>query len=265
MPPVASSLRADPTSDARKAPVAGKACAYLPSFAFPSAPVEGARRRRSGLRPVTVLLGVLASLGAVAPAAAHPHVFANATVEIVAGPDGRLVSLHNGWWMDELFSSSVLVDFDKNGDGALDKDELAAIGKQVGSSIAEWSYYTFVTQNGAKVALTAPPTLGVTYDAQKGQLRFSFEMKPAQPLTLKGSTTTVTNFDDTYFVAFDFTGGDKAFSVKNLPKACTTTTAAPTPDQAAKSWMDSHRLQQGIAPRPRATGRIRQRRRRRCP
>jgi ABC-type uncharacterized transport system substrate-binding protein len=192
------------------------------------------------MRSVAVVLGALtASLGAIAPAAAHPHVFANATVEIVAGPDGRLISLHNSWWMDELFSSSVLVDFDKNGNGALDKDELAAIGKQVGSSIAEWSYYTFVTRNGVKVALTAPATLNVTYDAKRGQLRFSFEMQPAQPLALKGATTTVTNFDDTYFVAFDFTGGAKAFSAKGLPKACTTTTAAPTPDQAAKSWMDT--------------------------
>ena len=192
------------------------------------------------MRSVAVVLGALtASLGAIAPAAAHPHVFANATVEIVADPDGRLISLHNSWWMDELFSSSVLVDFDKNGNGALDKDELAAIGKQVGSSIAEWSYYTFVTRNGVKVALTAPPTLDVTYDARKGKLRFSFDMKPAQPLALKGATTTVTNFDDTYFVAFDFTGGAKAFSAKGLPKACTTTTAAPTPDEAAKSWMNT--------------------------
>ncbi|RYD29433.1 MAG: DUF1007 family protein, partial [Sphingomonadales bacterium] len=151
-------------------------------------------------------------------AAAHPHVFANSTVQIVVGADGRMVSLHNSWWMDELFSSSVVVDFDKNGNGTLDPDELKAIGKQVGSSIAEWSYYTFVTQNGAKVPLTAPPTLDVIFDAKRGQLRFSFSMAPAAPLELKGKTTTVSNFDDTYFVAFDFTGGDKAFSVKGLPK-----------------------------------------------
>ena len=77
------------------------------------------------------------------------------------------------------------------------------------------------------------------FDAKKGQLRFAFDMKPAQPLELKGKTTTVTNFDDTYFVAFDFTGGDKAFSAKGLPVGCQTTTAAPTPDEAAKSWMDT--------------------------
>ena len=194
----------------------------------------------SSLRFVALpLVAVAAGLSAAAPAAAHPHVFANSTVQIVVGKDGRMVSLHNSWWMDELFSSSVVVDFDKNGNGTLDKDELAAIGKQVGSSIAEWSYYTFVTQNGAKVALTAPPTLDVIFDAKKGQLRFAFDMKPAQPLELKGKTTTVTNFDDTYFVAFDFTGGDKAFSVKGLPKGCKTSTAAPTPDEAAKSWMDT--------------------------
>lgn len=192
--------------------------------------------RRSPMLPLAALALSLAAAGA---AAAHPHVFAEATVHLDVGPDGRLASVHNSWWMDELFSSSVVVDFDHNGNGVLDPDELAAIGKQVGSSIAEWSYYTFVTQNGQTVPLTPPPTLGVTFDKAKGRLRFAFDLKPAQPLELKGRTTTVTNFDDTYFVAFDFKGGDKAFSVKGLPKACRTTTAAPTPDEAAKSWMDT--------------------------
>ena len=177
-------------------------------------------------------------LSANAPALAHPHVFASATMTVSASKDGHLLALHNSWWMDELFSSSVVVDFDKNANGTLDQDELQAIGKQIGSSIKEWSYYTFVRQGAVAIAMTAPPALDVIYDAKRGQLKLSFDMKPEQPLLLKDANTTFSNFDNTYFVAFDFakTG---AFVAKGLPKTCKTGESAPSPDEAAKSWMAS--------------------------
>ncbi|BDA84822.1 ABC transporter substrate-binding protein [Aureimonas sp. SA4125] len=175
-------------------------------------------------------------LGSPLPAHAHPHVFVSATMTVSATPEGDLLAVHNSWWMDELFSSSVVVDFDENANGRLDPEELSAVGKQVGTSIKEWSYYTFVRQGAGDVALAAPAALDVVFDAKRGQLQFSFQMKPEKPLRLKGQTTTFSNFDDTYFVAFDFaeTG---AFVTKDLPSGCKSGESAPSPDEAAKSWM----------------------------
>ncbi|GGD38605.1 DUF1007 family protein [Aureimonas glaciei] len=191
---------------------------------------------RSHPGSVKALLAIGLLLGAAAPAAAHPHVFASATMTVSATPDGHLLALHNSWWMDELFSSSVVVDFDENANGTLDPDELAAVGKQVGSSIKEWSYYTFVRQGAGDIAMTAPPALDVAYDAKRGQLKFSFALTPEKPVLLTGQSTTFSNFDNTYFVAFDFaeTG---AFLTKGLPGDCKTGESVPTPDEAAKSWM----------------------------
>ena len=183
-------------------------------------------------------LPALAALAVLAAgrAEAHPHVFVTATVEITAGRDHHLESVRNIWWMDELFSSSVVVDFDKNGDGALDAKELAAIGEQVRSSIAEWSFYTFVKVDGQAVAMQKPPKLNVSYDKGRGQLLFDFTMKPATALDLRTAPVTVSNFDDSYFVAFDASAPD-AFVTKHLPKGCRTGAATPTQDEAAKSWM----------------------------
>ncbi|MEC9463046.1 MAG: DUF1007 family protein, partial [Pseudomonadota bacterium] len=50
------------------------------------------------------------------PALSHPHIFAEARVEIVAADDGTLKELRNVWRFDDIFSSSVLMDFDKNTD-----------------------------------------------------------------------------------------------------------------------------------------------------
>ncbi len=64
-----------------------------------------------------------------APAFAHPHIFIDAKFEVVAAPDGSISELRNVWRFDEVFSSSVLLDFDKTGNLTLDASELKAVGK----------------------------------------------------------------------------------------------------------------------------------------
>ncbi len=47
-------------------------------------------------------------------AAGHPHLVFDAKFEAVADPAGNLVEVRDLWHFDEVFSSSVLLDFDKN-------------------------------------------------------------------------------------------------------------------------------------------------------
>lgn len=187
------------------------------------------------------VLAVLASSIALLPpvkASAHPHVFVDPKLQITATADGHLQSLENIWWMDELFSSGVVVDFDKNGNGTLEKEELEAIGKQVASSIVEWSFYTFVKKGGVAVEMLPPDRLDVSFDPKRSRLLFEFAMKPKAPLDLKSSDVVFSNFDETYFVAFDFRG-PQDFVVRNMPKGCRPDIDAASPDEAAKSWMDT--------------------------
>jgi ABC-type uncharacterized transport system substrate-binding protein len=115
-------------------------------------------------------LPVLALLALVPVAAeAHPHVFADARLEIVAGDDGHVAELHNIWRFDEVFSSSVLMDFDKNTNLTLDPDELAEIGKTVLTSLEEFGYYTTLTDNGKSVKVSKPDMINVDY--RDGQLK----------------------------------------------------------------------------------------------
>lgn len=77
----------------------------------------------------------IAGLLALAPVAAmaHPHIFVEARLEVVAAPDGTIQELRNIWRFDEVFSSSVVMDFDKNTDLKLEPNELAEVGKTVRS------------------------------------------------------------------------------------------------------------------------------------
>ncbi len=169
-------------------------------------------------------------------ASAHPHVFAESHMEIVGNADGTLKAVRNVWRMDELFSSSVVFDFDKNANGQLDEDELAEVGKVVKESIAEWDFYTFV-KVGTRDVTMAPPD-EIRMNVENGQLIMFFEMAAGEPVDLKKDALTVFNWDETFYVAFDYPD-DTAFQLVDLPANCGKKLVVPDEDEAASAWMDS--------------------------
>src|ERR1700754_3796458 len=104
---------------------------------------------------------ILAGALCLAPAAAfaHPHIFIEARLEVVAGPGGNVQELHNIWRFDGVFSSSVLMDFDKNTNLKLDPDELKEVGETVRTSLADFDYYTTLTDNGKPVKVAKPDVI----------------------------------------------------------------------------------------------------------
>ena len=63
------------------------------------------------------------------PASVHPHVFAEARLDVVVNPDQTVKSLRHLWRFDDLFSSTVLVEFDTNSDLKLDDAELQEVSQ----------------------------------------------------------------------------------------------------------------------------------------
>lgn len=180
-------------------------------------------------------LGLAGSLGA-APAFAHPHVFVESNVEIVGNDAGEFTALRNVWRMDELFSSSVVVDFDGNANGVLDPEELDAVGETIRASIAEWGYYTFAELGTRDVKFTDPDKVHALFE--NGQLILFFEMPVAETIDLRTQPIKVSNFDESFFVAFDFKDVD-AFKLIGLPGGCSKALNVPDEDDAAQKWMDS--------------------------
>jgi ABC-type uncharacterized transport system substrate-binding protein len=171
----------------------------------------------------------LVALFAFAPviADAHPHVFADARLEIVAGDDGNVTELHNIWRFDEVFSSSVLMDFDKNTNLKLDPDELAEVGKTVLASLEEFSYYTTLTDNGKPVKVSKPDMIHVDY--KDGQLLMFFAIKPMTPMPLKGKLTFGI-YDPTLYASIDFPS-DKDVVLMGKFDACKSAIVRPDPDE----------------------------------
>jgi ABC-type uncharacterized transport system substrate-binding protein len=159
---------------------------------------------------------------------AHPHVFAEARLDVVVSGDDTVKSLRHLWRFDDLFSSTVLVEFDQNGDLKLDDSELQEVSNTVFESLAEYGYFQLVTVNGKDVAMNPPARLIANYDHD--QLIILFESEPKDPLKLKGKVDFGV-YDPTFYTAIDFTE-DENMAVDDLPATCTRSVIRPDPDEA---------------------------------
>lgn len=186
------------------------------------------------MRPLSLLLAGIA-LAAPAAAAAHPHIFAEARLEVVAGADGTVSELRNVWRFDEMFSASVVMDFDANGNATLDPEELAEVGQTVLESLEEYSYYTTLTEDGRTVKVAKPEAINV--DFKDGQLLMFFTLKPGEAMPLKGRLSFGV-YDPTMYAAMDFASDDDLATVGEKFTACTRKVVRPDPDEVLAQNQD---------------------------
>ena len=174
------------------------------------------------------ILALLAGFLRPAAASAHPHVFAEARLEIETSADGHVIELRNVWRFDEVFSSSVILDFDENSDLVLDPAELANISEMVTQSLAEFDYYVSITANGKDIGISLPQNINVDY--QDGQLLMFFAVVPDQQLVLDGKIA-VGVFDPTMYAAIDFINDEDMMVTGGSATRCANTVVRPDPDE----------------------------------
>ncbi len=179
------------------------------------------------IRMTRFLLAGLSLAAITAPALAHPHVFAEARLE-VAIKGTAVQALRHVWRFDDLFSSTVIFEFDQNRDLKLDQGELELVGSVIHESLAEFDYFQFVTANGRNVAMDPPERIVAMLEDQ--QLLISFESTPAEPLPLAGNLHFGV-YDPTFYTAIDFFD-DASLVVAALPTSCERQVVRPDPDEA---------------------------------
>lgn len=177
-------------------------------------------------------LRALAGLALFAPTAAlsHPHVFAEARLELAVSPDGTVEKLAHVWRFDDFFSSNVLMEFDKSGDLILDQNELNNLAQVINSSIAEFKYFQSVLADGEEVKMAPPDDL--LADFIDNHLLIIFSSKPENPLKIEpGHKISFGVYDPTFFTAIDYVTDDDLV-VSGVPNGCTAKVVRPDPDEA---------------------------------
>ncbi|HEV7417677.1 MAG TPA: DUF1007 family protein, partial [Tianweitania sediminis] len=169
-----------------------------------------------------------ALLASTMPAWVHPHVFAEARLDVVIDSNSKVTALRHLWRFDDLFSSTVLVEFDANKDLKLDEAELEEVGAVVHQSLAEFNYFQVVTQDGRDLTMIPPDKLIATLE--DNQLIILFESRLAEPTDLKGKLDFGV-YDPTFYTAIDFVE-DTNMAAEGLPAECSRAVIRPDADEA---------------------------------
>jgi ABC-type uncharacterized transport system substrate-binding protein len=169
-------------------------------------------------RLTVVLAGIVALVGQCRPAAAHPHVWIN-DVTTFLFKDRQLVAIHHRWQFDEIFSSFVIQQHDKNRNGKFDKAENASVQKEAFSNLRNYGYFTHVRVDDQKVPLDQVDDFQAT--TKKGILIYEFTLVMPKPVDLAKHHVAVGVFDPEYYVEVDLDENDPV-QFSGLPAgACT--------------------------------------------
>ena len=179
------------------------------------------------------------------PGAAHPHVWIEANLEIVRDANGQATEIRHVWRFDEIFSSSLLLDFDNNGNGKLDAEELEEIGKVTRESLGEYNFYTEVRSGSNIVDFYEPEPYIVDFDNGQLLMIMALELTKPQPMGAEGFKVAVS--DPTYYVAVEL-ADPTAVTVSGNGEKCTSKIVVP--DWDALYARDADRLADLFAAAP---------------
>jgi ABC-type uncharacterized transport system substrate-binding protein len=144
-----------------------------------------------------VLLATSFFAVAARPAAAHPHVFIDDVVTFLF-TDGKISGLRLLWTFDEVFSETLLEDFDTNRDGSFSASEIANIKKTSLSNLKKFGYFTHLWVDGRPFTTFDATDLMVTHKGDS--VSYDMQITLANPLDPRHTKIETAIYDDTYYV-----------------------------------------------------------------
>lgn len=157
-----------------------------------------------------ILPAALAMSLAASQAQAHPHVFVETGLKLMADEDGRLIGVEVSWTYDDFYSLLLLEDMglDADGDGQLTDEELAKLDGFDLNWIEGYLGDLYLTANGGQVDMAPPEGRGTAVvDGQIVTRHFRAFSAVTGSVVLKA-------YDPTFYTAYDLTGGVSA------PESC---------------------------------------------
>ncbi len=151
------------------------------------------------------LLAVLAL--AAGPAAAHPHVFVTNKVAVL---------------FDDFFSSTLLEDFDADGDGGFDAAEVAALHDNAFVPLRDYGWFTHLYLDGEE--RPAPEPSGFRAVAEGELVRYRFDLMLPAPVDPAATLFEVAIYDQEYYVEV-LLDADSPVTLEASPPACRATVA----------------------------------------
>ena len=148
-------------------------------------------------------------------ATAHPHVFVDCTVTLVFDKE-KLVAVSQQWKFGELFSSTLLEDFDVDKNGQFTGDEIKELKDGAFDNLKEYGYFNHIRVNGEKVK-TAEAKDFLPSVTKNEEVFYDFTVKLIEPIDYTKSLVTIGIYDPDYYIDVIYTM-NKTVVLKGLPE-----------------------------------------------
>ena len=172
----------------------------------------------SALFVATCCIGLIAAFVCPSPVHAHPHAFIVQRITVMFDDKG-MTGLRVKWKFDEMFSSLVAEEHDKNQNGILEADELLKIKKNAFEPIAQQNYFTFIKIDDQPFDVRFITDFNAVLENHRLTYEFSVPCHVAASTQFK--KITIGCYDPSYYTAVFFARdnpvtliGDDAFEVK---------------------------------------------------
>jgi len=165
-----------------------------------------------------LVLPLMALFCAQAPAWAHPHIFVDAKAGFQIRDDGTVSGLRISWTYDAfttLFLFDVL-DLDRDGDGALDAADYAAILRGETEWAEEYVGDIYLEVNGAVHPHLKPVGAEALYD--NDQITVAFDLPLATPVAAPGQDVVLRLYDPGYYYSYSVS---EVLGQSDMPNDCT--------------------------------------------
>jgi len=144
---------------------------------------------------------------------------------------GQASSVRQSWLFDELFSTYALQGMPRDKAGQVPVAELEKITREWMTALAEPESHFFsrIALAGTPLKLGTPLNARTTWDPKASQLVLSFELPIEPPVKVDAKGLDVDIQDPSYFTAFNYKGGARAFKGINAPEQCKFAYMPPRP------------------------------------
>ena len=178
-------------------------------------------------RPVlpAFLLGALIAL-LPDGARAHPHAWIDLRTSAIFDDAGLLTGVHVDWLFDDFYSLFILEEL--GSEGTVGHDALMDLARRNLDNLAEYSYFTFIAIDGAK--LDYAPVLDLNSEMRDGRLAMEFTVPLAEPVDPRTDSISYAVYDPTYYIEILHVEEDGAIGFAGAaPQGCQAELEKPNP------------------------------------
>ena len=183
---------------------------------------------------------VVALMGGVPKAAAHPHVWVKAASELLYAADGSVTGVRHAWTFDDMFSAYALQGIETKTKGVYTREELSPLAQTNVESLKEFAFFTFAKADGRKYKFTDPVDYYLDYKDAALVLHFTLPLKAP----LKTRQLALEIYDPTFFVDFALQP-DNPVKLVGAPAACKVAIQRPSDGSAAAQKLDESSFTDG--------------------